>query len=155
MDHGTAHALAAPHVSSHKQIPPELSCPARYSSLSLSLSLSLCVYVCVQPFFRAHAHHDSKRREPWLFGEPHTSHLRKAVLARFYYTLPKVLMSSSSKMCTFGCSFRAFVFVGRYALLPYFYTLFDTHQETGRAVMLPLWYLYPQDQSTFAMEDQV
>jgi alpha-glucosidase (family GH31 glycosyl hydrolase) len=20
------------------------------------------------PFFRAHAHHDTKRREPWLFG---------------------------------------------------------------------------------------
>jgi len=77
----------------------------------------------MQPFFRAHAHHDSKRREPWLFGEPHTSHLRNAVLAR-------------------------------YALLPYFYTLFDTHQETGRAVMLPLWYMYPQDQATFAMEDQ-
>jgi alpha 1,3-glucosidase len=77
----------------------------------------------MQPFFRAHAHHDSKRREPWVFGEPHTSHLRKAVTAR-------------------------------YALLPYFYTLFDTHQETGRAVMLPLWYMYPQDQSTFAMEDQ-
>jgi alpha 1,3-glucosidase len=25
-----------------------------------------------QPFFRGHAHHDSPRREPWVFGEPHT-----------------------------------------------------------------------------------
>ncbi|CAB4439993.1 unnamed protein product [Rhizophagus irregularis] len=25
-----------------------------------------------QPFFRAHAHIDTKRREPWLFGEPYT-----------------------------------------------------------------------------------
>ncbi len=29
-----------------------------------------------QPFFRAHAHIDTKRREPWLFGEPVTSHIR-------------------------------------------------------------------------------
>jgi alpha 1,3-glucosidase len=44
------------------------------------------------PFFRAHAHHDAKRREPYVFGEPHTSRLRKAVVARYqllplWYTL--------------------------------------------------------------------
>ena len=22
-----------------------------------------------QPFFRGHAHHDAKRREPWMFGD--------------------------------------------------------------------------------------
>lgn len=42
-----------------------------------------------QPFFRAHAHHDSKRREPWLFGEPHTSRLRAAVRTR-YALLPYI-----------------------------------------------------------------
>ena len=35
------------------------------------------------PFFRAHAHHDSKRREPWVFGDVVLGHLRKAVLARY------------------------------------------------------------------------
>ena len=45
-----------------------------------------------QPFFRAHAHHDAKRREPWIMGEPTLTHLRRAVLQRyqllpFYYTL--------------------------------------------------------------------
>ncbi len=44
------------------------------------------------PFFRAHAHHDAKRREPYVFGEPHTARLRKAVVARYqllplWYTL--------------------------------------------------------------------
>ncbi|KAG0052953.1 hypothetical protein BGZ83_001879 [Gryganskiella cystojenkinii] len=44
------------------------------------------------PFFRAHAHLDSKRREPWLFGEPYTSQIRDAVRTRytllpFWYTL--------------------------------------------------------------------
>ena len=38
-----------------------------------------------QPFFRAHAHHDSKRREPWVHGEPTTTMLRNAVLARYQY----------------------------------------------------------------------
>jgi len=40
-----------------------------------------------QPFFRGHAHVDAARREPWLFGEPHTSHLRTAIRSR-YQILP-------------------------------------------------------------------
>ncbi|KAF9915500.1 hypothetical protein BX616_006019 [Lobosporangium transversale] len=37
------------------------------------------------PFFRAHAHLDSKRREPWLFGEPYTSQIRDAIRTRYSY----------------------------------------------------------------------
>ena len=45
-----------------------------------------------QPFFRSHAHLDSKRREPWLFGEPWTSRIRAAIRNRYtllplWYTL--------------------------------------------------------------------
>lgn len=36
-----------------------------------------------QPFFRGHAHHDSKRREPWVMGEPHTSRIREAIRTRY------------------------------------------------------------------------
>ncbi|XP_010906080.1 probable glucan 1,3-alpha-glucosidase [Elaeis guineensis] len=44
------------------------------------------------PFFRAHAHQDTKRREPWLFGERNTALIREAVHVRYsllpyYYTL--------------------------------------------------------------------
>lgn len=39
------------------------------------------------PFFRAHAHIDSRRREPWLAGEPYTSLIRDAVRIR-YQLLP-------------------------------------------------------------------
>lgn len=35
------------------------------------------------PFFRAHAHIDSRRREPWIPGEPFTSHIRDAVRLRY------------------------------------------------------------------------
>lgn len=39
------------------------------------------------PFLRAHAHLETKRREPWLFGEPTTSHIRMALRER-YMILP-------------------------------------------------------------------
>lgn len=35
------------------------------------------------PFFRAHAHIDSRRREPWIAGEPFTSIMRDAVRLRY------------------------------------------------------------------------
>lgn len=44
------------------------------------------------PFFRGHAHHDTKRREPWLFGERNTALMSEAIHTRYvylpyYYTL--------------------------------------------------------------------
>ena len=43
----------------------------------------------LQPFFRAHAHIETKRREPWLFGEPYTALFREAVERR-YRLLPYI-----------------------------------------------------------------
>eukprot|EP00903_Cladosiphon_okamuranus_P006839 g6661.t2 len=76
-----------------------------------------------QPFFRSHAHHDSKRREPWVFGDPWTARVRSVVMAR-------------------------------YALLPYWYTLFQEASDTGMPMMRPMWVLYPNDANTFDMDDQ-
>ncbi|KAM9294456.1 neutral alpha-glucosidase C [Gastrophryne carolinensis] len=36
-----------------------------------------------QPFFRGHAMQDTKRREPWLFGEDNTRLIRKAIQERY------------------------------------------------------------------------
>ncbi|KAI0564994.1 Neutral alpha-glucosidase AB [Gracilaria domingensis] len=38
-----------------------------------------------QPFFRGHSHLDTNRREPWVFGDPYTSHISEAVKARYSY----------------------------------------------------------------------
>eukprot|EP00968_Pinguiococcus_pyrenoidosus_P002054 scaffold109_cov252-Pinguiococcus_pyrenoidosus.AAC.39 len=38
-----------------------------------------------QPFFRSHAHHDSRRREVWLFGEPWLGYMRKVTLERYTF----------------------------------------------------------------------
>ena len=41
------------------------------------------------PFFRAHAHLDTDRREPWLFGEPSTGLIREAIAVRYRF-LPTI-----------------------------------------------------------------
>ena len=77
----------------------------------------------LQPFFRAHAHEATKRREPWIFGEPTTTHLRNAV-------------------------------IGRYQLLPFYYTVYHTSSVVAHPVIRPLWASFPGDAPTFAMDDQ-
>ena len=42
----------------------------------------------------------------------------------------------------------------RYRLLPYLYTLFHEHTQTGVPVMRPLWFEYPDDARTYLIEDQ-
>lgn len=42
----------------------------------------------------------------------------------------------------------------RYRLLPYLYTLFREHTETGAPVMRPLWFEYPDDTRTYTLEDE-
>lgn len=74
------------------------------------------------PFFRGHAHLDTKRREPWIFGEPYTSHIREAIRAR-------------------------------YALLPYYYTLFREAHLAGTPVMRPLFLEFPGDAAAAARDD--
>lgn len=39
----------------------------------------------LQPFFRAHSHHDTKRREPWLFDETSNKIIRDAIRLRYMY----------------------------------------------------------------------
>lgn len=66
-----------------------------YSS-SRVVCLFNCFYVeqvaAYQPFYREHAHIDTARREPWLFGKENTRLIRKAIEQRYqhlpyWYTL--------------------------------------------------------------------
>ncbi|KAK9816687.1 hypothetical protein WJX72_003707 [[Myrmecia] bisecta] len=75
------------------------------------------------PFLRGHAHLDTKRREPWLFGEEATTRIRTAIRAR-------------------------------YALLPYYYTLFRQSFTHGAPLLRPLWFEFPDAVETFAMQDE-
>ncbi len=57
-----------------------------------------------EPALAGHAHHDAKRREPWMFGDETMARLMKAAMAR-------------------------------YALLPYWYTVFFDAGVSGMPVM--------------------
>jgi len=74
------------------------------------------------PFFRGHAHIDTKRREPWLFGEAAMMQIRAAIRAR-------------------------------YAIMPYLYTHFHYAHNAGQPIMRPLWMEFPQDETTYDMDD--
>uniref|UniRef100_A0A158P988 Glucosidase II subunit alpha n=1 Tax=Angiostrongylus cantonensis TaxID=6313 RepID=A0A158P988_ANGCA len=74
-----------------------------------------------QPFFRAHAHIDTKRREPWLFSSQTLQAIRQAIRRR-------------------------------YALLPYWYTLFHEHMVTGAPPMRPMWFEFPNEENLYQEE---
>uniref|UniRef100_A0A7S3VF80 Glucosidase II subunit alpha n=2 Tax=Chaetoceros debilis TaxID=122233 RepID=A0A7S3VF80_9STRA len=76
-----------------------------------------------QPFFRGHAHHDAKRREPWMFGDEWMVKMRRAAMAR-------------------------------YALLPYWYTLFQEASVSGMPVMRTMWMEYPEIGELYHLDDQ-
>ncbi|KAG8529775.1 uncharacterized protein KY384_005256 [Bacidia gigantensis] len=75
------------------------------------------------PFFRGHAHIDSRRREPYLAGSPYTQIITQAIRLR-------------------------------YQLLPAFYTAFHTAHTYGYPIMRPNWYVHPDDEAGFALENQ-
>lgn len=76
-----------------------------------------------QPFFRAHAHIDTKRREPWLLPHKNMLLVREAIRRR-------------------------------YALLPYWYTLFREAAQTGVPPMRALWVEFPKDSNGLATQDE-
>jgi mannosyl-oligosaccharide alpha-1,3-glucosidase len=76
------------------------------------------------PFMRAHAHIDTRRREPYLLGEPYTSIMAQAIRLR-------------------------------YALLPAWYTAFHEASEHGYPVVRSQYYVHPEDEKGFAVEDQM
>jgi alpha 1,3-glucosidase len=76
------------------------------------------------PFFRAHAHIDSRRREPYLAGEPYMTIITQAIRLR-------------------------------YQLLPAWYTAFYQASAEGLPVIRPQYYIHPDDEQGFAIDDQL
>ncbi|KAJ5665250.1 Glucosidase 2 subunit alpha [Penicillium maclennaniae] len=76
------------------------------------------------PFFRAHAHIDTRRREPYLISEPHRTIISQAIRLR-------------------------------YQLLPAWYTAFHEASVNGTPIVYPQYYLFPDDEQGFAIDDQL
>lgn len=94
-----------------------------FYTLNTCINISLLQTGSFQPFFRAHAHIDTKRREPFLLPEENMKIVREAIRKRYTY-------------------------------LPFWYTLFYHGFRSGETVMSPLWVTYPEDKSTFEMDDE-
>ncbi|KAH7135003.1 glycosyl hydrolases family 31-domain-containing protein [Dendryphion nanum] len=76
------------------------------------------------PFFRGHAHIDTRRREPYIPGSPYTEIITKALRLR-------------------------------YQLLPAWYTAFHEASTTGAPIVRPNFYVHPDDENGFAIDDQL
>jgi alpha 1,3-glucosidase len=73
------------------------------------------------PFFRGHAHIDTRRREPYLLE--HRDLVNQAIRLR-------------------------------YSLLPAWYTAFWRANQAGTPIVRPMFYEYPEDSETFALDEQ-
>lgn len=76
------------------------------------------------PFFRGHAHIDTRRREPYVPGAPYTEIITQALRLR-------------------------------YQLLPAWYTAFHEAHTTGAPIIRPNFYVHPEDERGFAIDDQL
>jgi len=92
------------------------------------------------PFFRGHAHHEAARREPWLFGEPYTDHIRAALRER-YALLPYIytLFAASA-----GHGGAAAAWAGG-----------EAAARAGSPVARPLWAEFPADPAALRTEGQL
>ncbi|KAG8628165.1 hypothetical protein KVT40_004038 [Elsinoe batatas] len=76
------------------------------------------------PFFRAHAHIDTRRREPYLLPDTERQIVTQAIRLR-------------------------------YSLLPSWYTAFHRASIDGTPIVKPMYYVHPDDESSFAIDDQL
>jgi mannosyl-oligosaccharide alpha-1,3-glucosidase len=93
------------------------------------------------PFFRAHAHLDSKRREPYLLDEPHKSTVRN--ILRLRYSLLPVWYTAFRETSVTGLPLLRYTSLLSYRF-PYLRVL----------IYSPHFVMFPQDEAGFSIDDQ-
>jgi mannosyl-oligosaccharide alpha-1,3-glucosidase len=93
------------------------------------------------PFFRAHAHLDSKRREPYLLDEPHKSTVRN--ILRLRYSLLPVWYTAFRETSVTGLP-----------LLRYKSLLLLQVSYLRVLIYSPNYVMFPQDEAGFSIDDQ-
>ena len=101
------------------------------------------------PFFRGHAHHETARREPWLFGEPHTSSIRAAIRER--YALLPYIYGLFAASAGFGVGGTAAAWGAAGAAQD----ADATWASVGTPVVRPLWAEFPADAAAVAVDKQL
>ncbi|MFL6332116.1 MAG: glycoside hydrolase family 31 protein [Pyrinomonadaceae bacterium] len=125
---------------------------ASWDHLRLSIPMLLNMGVSGVPFVGSDVGGFSGNPSPELYAR----WLQAAALTPFLRSHSEA-GSNPHEPYSFGAEFtkinRASVEL-RYRLLPYLYTLFREHTETGAPVMRPLWFEYPDDSRTYTIEDE-
>ena len=93
------------------------------------------------PFFRAHAHLDSKRREPYLLDEPYKSIVRD--ILRLRYSLLPVWYTAFRETSVTGLPLlRCVAFIA-------------VNPSSSRVrIHSPHYVMFPQDETGFSLDDQ-
>lgn len=92
-----------------------------------------------QPFFRGHAHLDSDRREPWLFGDETTALIAGAVRTRYSYLPLWYTLMAVNAIAGTSLDIRAENAFG--------------HSDFGPPVR-PVWWHFPDDDALRDVEDE-
>ena len=93
------------------------------------------------PFFRAHAHLDSKRREPYLLDEPYKSIVRD--ILRLRYSLLPVWYTAFRETSVTGLPLlRCVAFIAIYP------------SSSRVRLHSPHYVMFPQDETGFSLDDQ-
>lgn len=95
------------------------------------------------PFFRAHAHLDSKRREPYLLDEPHKSTVRN--ILRLRYALLPVWYTAFRETSVTGLPILRFVLFFLSSQNPFVH---------GSRFHRPHYVMFPRDEAGFSIDDQ-
>jgi alpha-glucosidase (family GH31 glycosyl hydrolase) len=105
------------------------------------------------PFFRGHAHHDTKRKEPWVYGK-----LRRLSFPCCFPLFFCVDLSFVTFLSTLGephTSIHRKTAMLRYSLLPYWYSVFfEAYDSTGLPAMRPMFFEFPENENLFTVDDQ-
>lgn len=94
------------------------------------------------PFFRAHGHIDTKRREPYLFEQPIQSYIRDAI--RLRYTILPAMYTAFYEASLTGIPILRSV---RHVLI-------CAGPRLTRLSCRPQYVLFPDDAKGFAIDDQ-
>lgn len=127
---------------------------------------------------QGHAHLETARREPWLFGEPTTTRIRDAIRAR-YAMLPYIytlfrhanltgkppLMHSVNTLQTIAATRADHLILWQHCTQQHLAAVgqavgnrraeaCSTTPRAGQPVMRPVWFEFPEAEAAFGLQDQ-
>jgi alpha-glucosidase len=125
---------------------------ASWDQLALTIPMLVNLSISGVPFVGADVGGFNERPTPELYSR----WLEAAVLTPFLRS-HSVGWAGNKEPWEYGDEYTAInrsTIELRYRLLPYIYTLFHEHEQTGMPVIRPLWFEFPLDKKTYLVADE-